>query len=258
MKRLGFFIVLIISLIIVFKTTISATNYIVVLNTTTSVTEAQVRNWLNDVGYEPLTLLERVDVVDGKLTTSSVGGGWDEDIFGKRTYLALPSTIQFEAQSLLAHPWATAGHEYGHVWSNYFKWTYWQGSWNAYLVARGIDPADPRLGNYPSCWNPEELIAEDYRDLFARPETTPGVIVVPYATQCGWPMARDILGFRNWLALTFTQGHPPPGYFNTPTPTSIATSTPTTVLTATKTPTPGIKTPTPTKCPKGWSRRNIC
>ena len=247
MKRLGFFIVLIISLIIVFKTTISATNYIVVLNTTNGITETQVREWFTKAGHEELTGLAKVTIVNNGLSMASVGGGCYPDFSACWAY---PANIQLEDDLLLSVPTYLVAHEYGHVWSNYFKWIYWRGSWNAYLQARGL-LNDPRL-NSTMCWTPEELIAEDYRELFGRSS-------IPRCDGfLGAPSAWSIIGLRDWLALTFTQDHAPPGYFNTPTSTSIATSTPTTVLTATKTPTPGIKTPTPTKCPKGWSRRNIC
>ena len=61
--------------LLLFSALASADSYTVTLNTSSGITEAQLRSWLDDVGYEPLTRLVRVDVVDEGLTYASVGGG---------------------------------------------------------------------------------------------------------------------------------------------------------------------------------------
>ena len=222
--------------------------YTVTLNTT-AVTEAQVRGWLNDAGYQELTGLAEVTVVDEGYTASNIGGGTVTGSDGVIRYFASPASIQFNSANLLSSPWYAISWEYGHVWSNYFLWTYWRGNYDAYLIRRGIDPADPRLGNYSSCWNPQELAASDYWVLFGHPETA--FRSGGFAPQCGFPEPYDISGFRDWYGLTFTQGHPPPGYGSTPaTPTpQPATATPTRTPVATPTMGPVTLTPVGTCTP---------
>src|ERR1051326_4798085 len=56
-------------------------------------------------------------------------------------------------------------HEYGHAWSLYNAYIVPQDTTLAsYLQARGL-AGDPRLGS-SKAWQPDELIAEDYRQLF--------------------------------------------------------------------------------------------
>jgi len=197
--------------------------------------------------------LARVDVVDTGLTMSSVGGGTSTSTDGRVTYFASPAAMQINANDFLAHPNYSVGHEYGHVWANYYLWTYWQDSWAAYLAARGLT-GDPRLDS-GGCWYITEMIADDYRQFFGAPETTTGVVVVNCNTDI--PPASGVAGLKDFLALTWTEGHPPPNYGGsptTPTPTSAPTMTPTPTATLfvpsptpTRTPTPtGTRTPTPT------------
>ena len=214
-------------------------SYTVTLNTA-AVTEAQVRGWLNDAGYQELTGLAQVTVNDGGATHSSVGGACNDGVC-----FAHSGAIQFSAQALLDHPWFSAGWEYGHVWNNYFRWTYNGGGWDSYLLRRGISPSDPRLDPIgTSCWNPQELSASDYYFLFARQETTPGVVVARFASQCGLLEPENIVGFRDWFALTWTQSHPPPGYGSTPATPTPQPATATSTRTPVATPTMGPVTPT--------------
>ena len=56
-------------------------------------------------------------------------------------------------------------HEYGHAWSQYYAHVVQQDpALTAYLEKRGLT-GDPRLRT-SSTWNPSEMIAEDYRQLF--------------------------------------------------------------------------------------------
>ena len=218
-----------------------------------TVTAQQVYQWLLAAGLEPHVGLTRVDVVDTGLTMASTGGGCYPDYSACWVF---PANIQATDDNLLFHPFYTLGHEYGHVWANYYQWKHWKGSLDAYLIARGLSPNDSRL-EYGAigCSNPVELIAEDYRQLFAARETNPSFIIVSCGSQLGIPEPENIPGFRDWLALTWTQGHPPPGYSAgsaapTPTATPTATATATATATPTKTPTAAATaTRTPTKTP---------
>ena len=213
---------------------------------TTRVHAADVYQTLLANGLQPWIGLARVDVVDTGLTMAAVGGGTSRTADGNVTYFASPAVIQLNANDFLAHPNASIGHEYGHVWANYYLWTYWQASWDSYLQARGL-AGDPRLGS-GSCWYPSEIIADDYRDLFAAPETTPGVIVVGCT---GRPAASAVVGLEEFLANVWTNGHPPANHMTDPaTPAPVPTATRTPVPSAS--PTPAMPTPvpaTPTRTP---------
>ena len=58
-------------------------------------------------------------------------------------------------------------HEYGAAWSMYHLYISQQGSWNAWLTARGL-LGDPRVDSSFS-WSKNEMIADDYRMLFGSP-----------------------------------------------------------------------------------------
>ena len=198
-----------------------------------------VYNVLKANGLQANVLLARVDLVESGYTVSNVGGHTSTGSDGTISYFADPAAIQIQKSDWDAHPYFSLGHEYGHVWSNYYKWTYWQGSWDEYLKARGVYN-DPRLApGTTSCWNPEEFIAQDYWWLFGAPETTQGVIVAWCPSDA--PKPQDVPGLRDYLALTWTHNNPPPNYLSgTITPTS-SVSTPT----PTRTPTPTSSIPTP-------------
>ena len=187
-------------------------------------------------GLQPWIGLARVDGVDGVKTMVSVGGGTSTAPDGTVTYFSLPSTMQINVNDWTAHPNFSIGHEYGHVWADYYRWTYWQGSWAAYLDARGLT-GDPRLDS-GGCWYIEEIIADDYRQLFAAPETTPGVIIARFNPDI--PIASAVPGLREFLGMAWTNGHPPPGYAAAPTatPTARPTLAPIPTPTATRTPRP--------------------
>lgn len=230
-------LVIIISAVTFGTNTEGSDGYIVNLSVNT-VTEQQVRDWMTGAGYEDGLRLIQVDVVDTGATMAAVGGNC--------LSICHPADakIQVTDDFLLSTPNYALAHEYGHVWANFYKWTYWGGSWDAYLEARGL-LGDSRLGS-TMCWRTDEIIAEDYRTLFGSGEAlTLG--------QCNKsiPKAVDVPGLKDFLALTWTNGHPPPGYDGTVPPT--ATPTETAVPTATSTPvatnTPAATpTPMPTVC----------
>jgi hypothetical protein len=225
------------------------------------VTPQQVYEVLLANGLQAHVRLATVNVRDGGFTYASVGA----DCVNGRCE-PTPASIEINARVYLSQPNYTIGHEYGHVWSNYYKWTKWQGSWDTYLAARGLF-GDPRLDPFTvGCLNPSEIIANDYQQLFGAVETLAFVADCP-----DYPPASNVDGLRDFLALTWTNDNPPPGYAATPNqPTSpspapsqtpTATVMPTAVPMGTQTPTP-LPTPYPTSpapvatitIPKGWQR----
>lgn len=197
-----------------------------------TVTEQQVRDALTAAGYESFIRLSRVDVVETGLTAAVVGGSCVS------ACIPANAAIQVTDDNFLATPNFSLGHEYGHVWANYWAWTNWQGSYNAYLEARGL-LGDDRVGS-TGCWTAAEMIAEDYRRLFGAGEALTLAECNRYI-----PLAENVPGLRNFLALTWTNGHPPPNYGGTVP----STSTPTITLTPVATSTP-VNTPIarPTVC----------
>jgi len=94
-------------------------------------------------------------------------------------------------------------HEYGHAWSMYYA-DMVQGdpTLRAYLQARGLY-GDPRIGS-SYAWDPNEMIAEDYRELFgtagARADSQINAAI---------PLARDVPGLASFLSGAFMQTRVP-------------------------------------------------
>lgn len=236
---------------------------------TDQVTPQQVYQTLLDNGLQAHIKLVRVDVVESGLNMASVGADCMILADGARQCVPASAVIQLNVNSLLAYPNIIVGHEYGHVWENFYRWTYWDGSFDAYLEARGLT-GDSRLGS-SHCWQPYEILAEDYRLLFGAPHESTG--------QCNRyiPTPDQVPGLEEFLALTWTNGNPPPNYnggsvtesSTEPTPTATPSPTPSPSPTATPSPTPtatatATPTPTPTASadgstsvsvfvPKGWN-----
>jgi hypothetical protein len=221
-----------------------------------SVTAQQVYDWLKAAGLQDHVKLTRVDIVETGMTKASVGGGcYPETHSLYPKCWANNASIQINEANILKNPNFSIGHEYGHVWSTYYRWTVWRGSWDAYLEARGL-LGDSRLGS-TTCWTAAEMIAEDYRRLFGAGEALT-------MSQCvrDIPAAMDVPGLRDFLALTWTDNQPPPAYSGgsplppaaptetatpTPSPTETAAPAPSPTNTPEPTPTPDASEPTPTK-----------
>lgn len=112
-------------------------------------------------------------------------------------------------------------HEYGHAWSEYHRTIVnQQANWDLYLTQRGIQINDSRLGS-SYAWAPEELIAEDYRQLFCVPEGA------KYAqVNQDIPLAKDVSGLKEYLSGEFMNPSNPPGD-GTPEPEPADTEPPT-------------------------------
>jgi len=207
-----------------------------------TVTAEQVHGWLLEAGLEPHVKLTRVDVVNEGMTMASVGGGCYPVDYPVQGCWAYNAAIQVTADNLIANPNFSLAHEYGHVWESYYRWTYWGGDFDEYLTVRGLT-GDPRVDS-SHCWKASEILAEDYRQLFGS-----GEALTLHQCNRDIPTANEISGLRDFLALTWTDGDPPPNY-GQPAVTPEPTITPTPNPTSTPTPTPTLApTPAPTLTP---------
>jgi hypothetical protein len=94
-------------------------------------------------------------------------------------------------------------HEYGHAWSYYYARIVQQESgFDRYLAARGLT-GDPRV-NTTYEWNPAEMIAEDYRQLFGSANAK-----LAWQMNGAIPAPDDVPGLRNWFLSSFLAA--PPG-----------------------------------------------
>ncbi len=91
----------------------------------------------------------------------------------------------------------TMAHEYGHAWSNHHMYLGFDDGWEALLRARGIDPADERIGS-SHAWMPGEIAAEDFRQLFASESARSGGQM-----NNDIPRPSEIEGYAAWLADVF-------------------------------------------------------
>jgi hypothetical protein len=99
---------------------------------------------------------------------------------------------------------ASLFHEYGHAWSLYYAYIVQQdAALTAYLKARGL-AGDARLGTN-TAWDPAEMVAEDYRQLFG----SAGAAARPQANTA-IPAAKDVPGLRDFLTGPFMTPPPPP------------------------------------------------
>lgn len=116
------------------------------------------------------------------------------------TYSNFSATVYLDWTGWLNRGEHLLFHEYGHAWSQYRRRIVNQWSdFAPYLQARGIDPADPRLGT-SHAWQPGELIAEDFRQLFGAPSARSG------QENTELPLAADVPGLATWLSGTFSTG----------------------------------------------------
>jgi hypothetical protein len=111
----------------------------------------------------------------------------------------------FQANCYVAYlSWLNAGdnglhHEYGHAWSLYQTYMMQQDdALTGYLEARGV-LGDPRLYS-SSSWNPREMVAEDYRQLFGTANAASGA-----QDNQDVPRAASVAGLREYLSGPFME-----------------------------------------------------
>jgi hypothetical protein len=162
------------------------------------------------IGQEASTVIIRFDYgAGGSLTvTSSASANGHYTDYHAVSYLSYFSWLE-NGEAALAH-------EYGHAWSRYYAYMVQQDSkMTAYLVARGL-AGDPRV-NSSYAWSTDEMIAEDYRELFGTAEAQKDSQI-----NQDIPLAKDVPGLKDFLANTFTK--PPPAPLTDPPPASLPLS----------------------------------
>jgi hypothetical protein len=139
---------------------------------------------------------------------------WATDASGK--YCCFRSDLWIAYDSWLDNQDMVLFHEYGHAWGWYNGVVVQQDpSLTAYLQARGV--YGNSLLNSSKAWTPTEMLAEDYRQLFA----SPSAAAYPQANT-DIPPAASVPGLKSWLSTTFTQ--PPSSTGSTDTTTSGSTA----------------------------------
>lgn len=130
------------------------------------------------------------------------------------TYTAYSATSDIDYLTWLDSGDNTLFHEYGHAWSLYYAYMVQQDpSLTAYLKARGVY-GDSRIGS-SYAWDPREMIAEDYRQLFGTPNAAAGPQL-----NGDIPPAASVPGLANFLATTF-RTPPSSGSTSTPPPAQL-------------------------------------
>jgi hypothetical protein len=139
---------------------------------------------------------------EGPATTVRFGLG-SSDVTSSSVLGSAGSYHDYQATSYITWgSWLGTGtrtlfHEYGHAWSGYFSRIAQQdGTLSGYLPARGL-AGDSRIGS-SSAWSPEEMIAEDFRELFGSAEAA-GY----QQMNRDIPPAADVPGLRDYLAGAF-------------------------------------------------------
>jgi hypothetical protein len=144
------------------------------------------------VGAEQSSIVIRFDYASTSTTTTSasVQGG---------KYSSYRATTYFAYANWLDSGDRTLFHEYGHAWSQYYYYMVQEDpTLTGYLQARGLY-GDARVGS-TYAWSPDEMIAEDYRQLFGTPNAQTGGQL-----NTDIPPASQVAGLRDYLSTTFLQ-----------------------------------------------------
>jgi hypothetical protein len=164
-----------------------------------------LNDWLTGslLGAEPANTVVRFDVNPSSSCVTSVSGT-------AGTYSAFSASVWLDYVSWLETGDRNLFHEYGHAWTTYYEQIVQQeDGWTSYLAARGLT-GDPRLNSNKN-WDPREMIAEDYRQLFGSPTARAYALY-----NADIPPAASVPGLADWMRSTFTQpvaseSSPPPG-----------------------------------------------
>ena len=148
------------------------------------------------IGAEAPMVTVRFDFNSAAVTTTSA-------LYSGGSYTWYSATSYVDYASWLDASDRTLFHEYGHAWSLYNAYMMQQDpTLTRYLRARGL-LGDPRVGT-SYAWDPKELVAEDYRQLFGSPNAQLGGQI-----NRDLPLAKNVPGLKSFLETSFTQ--PPPG-----------------------------------------------
>ena len=141
-------------------------------------------------GERPRTTV-RFDLGDTNVTHTLWGGS-------EGAYTGYSATVDTDYVSWLVVGNKSLFHEYGHAWSMYNAIMVHQTeSLDSYLEARGV-LGEPRVAS-DVFWDPKEMIAEDYRQLFGSGQA----LTYPQANS-EIPRPVDVPGLADWLRTTFT------------------------------------------------------
>ncbi len=154
------------------------------------------------LGAEKAVTKVRFDLGDSNVCYSSWTGS-------EGAYTSYSATLDTDYLTwLVMGSHAALFHEYGHAWSLYHQIMVQQTEvMTSYLEARGLAD-DPRISTNVY-WDPKEMIAEDYRQLFG----STSALTYPQEN-IEIPRAADVPGLKDWLQNTFTK--PPVAALGTP------------------------------------------
>ncbi len=162
------------------------------------------------LGVQPSNVVVRFDVNAGNSCVTSVAGT-------AGSYSDFSASVWFAYLSWLDNGDRGLFHEYGHAWTIYHEQIVQQeDGWGSYLQARGL-AGDARLYSTKD-WDPREMIAEDYRQLFGSDNARSYALA-----NTDIPPAASVPGLADWMRNTFTQ--PPAGSTAPPPTTQPATTT---------------------------------
>lgn len=151
------------------------------------------------------------------------------------SYSSFSSTVWVDYLSWLDLGDEVLWHEYGHAWTYYAdKIVQQDGTFSTYLAARGVTN-DPRLST-SKAWDPSEMAAEDYRQLFG----SPSAAAYPQANT-DLPRAVDVPGLSDFFHNVYAGSSPGPSPTSSPSPSPTSTTSPS--------PTPTTTTSSPTAAP---------
>jgi fibronectin type 3 domain-containing protein len=136
--------------------------------------------------------------------TTKVYFDYQSSAFCSSSYAGSPGTFNaFSASCWIDWlSWVDTGdqvlfHEYGHAWSHYYEYIVQQdGTFNKYLAARGLT-GDSRIGTNVY-WDPKEMIAEDYRQLFGSESARSFA-----QANKDIPPAKDVPNLETYLSITY-------------------------------------------------------
>jgi hypothetical protein len=149
------------------------------------------------VGEESAHVLIRFGLTPGSYATYDVSGtpGYYYR-YAAELYVSYRSWVESGDEILT--------HEYGHGWSQYYAYLLHQDpQFTNYVQARGLD-SDPRVGTSYE-WDPAEMIAEDYRQLFGSPNARRAP-----QTNRDIPAASEVDGLEEFLRETYRNAPQPP------------------------------------------------